>query len=86
MNATGSLRSTAGDLGKAKGSLGQAKALFKDALSKLHLVAIAIALALALLFSSVFSLSLSILLPHYPRLFSKEKKDEDGKKKPEEND
>lgn len=86
LNATGSLRSTAGDLSKAKGSLGQAKALFKDALSKLHLVALAMALALALLFSSVFSLSLSVLLPHYPRLFSKKEKDEGEKKPHEENE
>lgn len=71
LNATQSLKKTADDLGEAKKSLGQAKEGFKGSVGMLHIASLSAALALSALFSSVLLLSVSMLLPHYPRFFKK---------------
>jgi len=70
-SAVASLRKASSDMNEARNSVLQAKGSFSSALGMLNIAGFLLALVAVALFSSTGMLSVSVLLSHYPDLFSK---------------
>ncbi len=73
-SAASSVRKLSDDLSSAKNSLEGSRSGLQSAFGALNLAALLAAICICALFSAVLSLSVSVLLSHYPRMFGGGKK------------